>query len=149
MIHRLWIIVYNLGYLEYKLYTCKLCHQFCSLKWNLFYYNKYIPIFDLNIGNQTIVRACNQQVTGKNLKNSLWIIIYDIPSNLNIHICEENSPPETAKDIHECLLTNIKTFFECRLVNIFYGSLEPQIMNILIFYRFHWSHFRLDTKWVA
>lgn len=36
---------------------------------------------------------------------------------------KKNLPPETAKDINECLLTNIKTFFETRLVNILYGSL--------------------------
>ena len=36
---------------------------------------------------------------------------------------KENLPPETAKDINEGLLTNIKTSFETRLVNILYGPL--------------------------
>ena len=51
-------------------------------------------------------------------------------------VIKKNLPPETAKDINEGLLTNIKTFFETRLANILYGPLQPQIMNILIFDRF-------------
>ena len=36
---------------------------------------------------------------------------------------KKNLPPETGKDINKCFLTNIKTFFETRFVNILYGSL--------------------------